>query len=480
MAFTGARSFVLSSLDHALDATSTYKLSFWASNTAVVISNASATLVTSGPTINGLTYFEYNIAAGNNMVRLTGNASIDELRLYKSNSRMRTTTYDPLIGKTSECDENNRITYYEYDNLGRLKFIKDENKNIVKMYEYNNVSQTKQNGCPGVYYNRQITEYFTKTDCSVNSQGTRVAFTVGANAYTSTRSQEDADAQAELYLLKNGPTQAIINGSCLPIYYNVGKSASIVTNNCEIGYYGGSVTYTVPAGRYQSTISQADVNAKEDADILANAQAFANDPVNAAPTCTLTTDPDWIYMENAPTYCQNVNGQLPAHLFVLETDRSPNSPTWKQTRWKDQGPNDACPINTYYNDARSVVFTKNDCSSGFVGSDVYYTVPAGKYSSTVSLAAANQQAINEANANGQSYANTNGACSSSSACSSSNCSGPNKKCVNGSCQLGVKIFTSSVYNSSTQLYTCTYHYEWSDGSWSGNYTQTQNTSCPMR
>jgi hypothetical protein len=50
---------------------------------------------------------------------------------------MRTVTYDPQVGKTSECDENNRITYYEYDNLSRLRFIKDENRNIIKMYEYN-------------------------------------------------------------------------------------------------------------------------------------------------------------------------------------------------------------------------------------------------------------------------------------------------------------------------------------------------------
>jgi hypothetical protein len=57
--------------------------------------------------------YEYDVAQGAASVTVSGTATIDELRLYPKSSRMRTITYDPLIGKTSECDENNRITYYE-------------------------------------------------------------------------------------------------------------------------------------------------------------------------------------------------------------------------------------------------------------------------------------------------------------------------------------------------------------------------------
>ena len=71
--------------------------------------------------------------AGASYVTVGGsNANIDELRFYPKNARMSSTCYDPLIGKISECDVNNRITYYEYDNLGRLRFIKDDYKNILK------------------------------------------------------------------------------------------------------------------------------------------------------------------------------------------------------------------------------------------------------------------------------------------------------------------------------------------------------------
>jgi hypothetical protein len=62
---------------------------------------------------------------------------IDEVRLHPIKSRMTTVTHDPLIGKTSECDASNRIIYYEYDGLGRLKVVKDENKNVIKAFEYN-------------------------------------------------------------------------------------------------------------------------------------------------------------------------------------------------------------------------------------------------------------------------------------------------------------------------------------------------------
>jgi hypothetical protein len=79
--------------------------------------------------------FQWKLSNVGTVTVLADNA--DEVRLYPSNARMTSTTYEPLVGKTSECNENNRITYYEYDGLGRLQFVRDENKNIVKMYEYN-------------------------------------------------------------------------------------------------------------------------------------------------------------------------------------------------------------------------------------------------------------------------------------------------------------------------------------------------------
>lgn len=117
--------------------------------------------------------------------------------------------------------------------------------------------------------------------------------------------------------------------------------------NVSPGVDGAPVTYTVPAEKYISLVSQADANAKAVDDIFLNGQTYANQ-------------------------------------------------------------NGVC-IAIYYNAAQSVTLTKS-CSTGYVGTSVTYTVPAGKYSSTVSQAAADAQATADINANGQNYANTNGTC----------------------------------------------------------------------
>lgn len=50
-------------------------------------------------------------------------------------------TYDSQIGITSLTDTKGMVTYYEYDNLRRLKNIKDQNGNIVKNFCYNYAGQ---------------------------------------------------------------------------------------------------------------------------------------------------------------------------------------------------------------------------------------------------------------------------------------------------------------------------------------------------
>jgi hypothetical protein len=44
--------------------------------------------------------------------------------------------HEPLVGKTSGTDPNNVSTYFEYDGLQRLLFIKDQDRNIIQKKEY--------------------------------------------------------------------------------------------------------------------------------------------------------------------------------------------------------------------------------------------------------------------------------------------------------------------------------------------------------
>jgi len=49
---------------------------------------------------------------------------------------MITYTYGLLTGMTSQCDVNNRIAYFEYDALSRLKLVRDQDGNIIKTTDY--------------------------------------------------------------------------------------------------------------------------------------------------------------------------------------------------------------------------------------------------------------------------------------------------------------------------------------------------------
>ncbi len=116
-----------------------YIVSYWA-NTGAFISGTNYTLVnqSNGTAINGWTYYQavVSLSADNSSIKLSGLASVDELRLYPFETQMTTYTYDPLIGKTSETDANNATIYYEYDQFNRLKCIKDQSGSIRQSYVY--------------------------------------------------------------------------------------------------------------------------------------------------------------------------------------------------------------------------------------------------------------------------------------------------------------------------------------------------------
>ena len=386
-AITGTRSFNLSTglslKASGLNTLKPYKLTFWATSSGATITTTggSASLSFSGPAYNGFTYYEYNIAQGASAVTVAGTTTIDELRLYPKNSRMLSTTYDPLIGKTAECDENNRITYYEYDDQARLRFIKDENNNIVKMYEYNVVSN-KQGGCPGSYSNHLIIETFTRNNCSAGYQGSIVAYTVPAGKYTSAKSQADADQQAENDINTNGQAAANSSGSssCSIIYYNHGKSQTFTTDTCTVSQAAGTVTYTVPANKYSSTVSQAAVDSMEQDEINANSQALANRTGYRA--CTNTNAPNWRADSNASTRCQtDVNYQHTGHVEVLMKDVNPGSSTYNQTSWKDVGfIGSTCPNDNPYYPCLSTTGTSTK-----TGSNVLAYPPGSIVTVTVTL-----------------------------------------------------------------------------------------------
>lgn len=122
-----------------LSSTSAYVVSYW-SKTGGAYSVSGSTSLKQGKTIGAWTYFEHTVT-GASSVSVTGGGNIDELRLYPQNAQMKTYTYYPLVGVTSACDVGNRITYYQYDGLGRLRVVKDQDGNIIRTNEYHLAGQ---------------------------------------------------------------------------------------------------------------------------------------------------------------------------------------------------------------------------------------------------------------------------------------------------------------------------------------------------
>lgn len=142
-AITGNRSYNLNNdiSKSFLNSATIYIVSYWTQNSgAFAIAGTIAGYPAKGKTVNGWTLYVHKVT-GQTSISIIGNGLIDELRLYPADAQMSTYTYDPLIGMTSQTDSGGRTTYYEYDGLGRLNLIRDQDRNILKRYCYNYAGQ---------------------------------------------------------------------------------------------------------------------------------------------------------------------------------------------------------------------------------------------------------------------------------------------------------------------------------------------------
>ena len=118
----------------------TYIISYWSGNGVYSITGGTSTYTT-GKTIGVWVYYEHKVTATSTTLTISGTGVIDEVRLYPVGAQMTTYTYAPLIGMTSQCDVDNRATYYFYDGYNRLRYIKDQDGNIVKTIQYHYMNQ---------------------------------------------------------------------------------------------------------------------------------------------------------------------------------------------------------------------------------------------------------------------------------------------------------------------------------------------------
>ena len=127
-----------------LTSTTTYVISYWTtSSSPLSITGTIAGYPIKGKTIGSWTYYEHKIS-GQTSVTISGSTNIDELRLYPANAQMTTCTFAPSVGVSSQCDADNRVTYYQYDGFGRLRVVLDQDHNVIKTVQYHTNGETAE------------------------------------------------------------------------------------------------------------------------------------------------------------------------------------------------------------------------------------------------------------------------------------------------------------------------------------------------
>jgi hypothetical protein len=137
---TGNRVYVFDNSpisSNLLEQSKKYIISFWLyGNATVTLSGATIDMHRSGMSINDW-HLEYYEVSNATTIQLNGSGMLDELRLYPVEAQMNTYSYGPLVGLINQCDINNRISYFIYDQQGRLKMVRDMDHKVLKMYCYN-------------------------------------------------------------------------------------------------------------------------------------------------------------------------------------------------------------------------------------------------------------------------------------------------------------------------------------------------------
>ena len=284
-----------------------------------------------------------------------------------------------VLGNVAE----NRLTYHQYDLNGNVTDVsKQDDAHEIYLYGYQSTLPIAKILTTAVTY-AQVTSLVNQSlldnppdenALRVHLQSLRVALP-GALVYSYTykplvgvSSETDPSGKTTYYeydyagrlaLIRNQEGQIVrricYNHAGQPencftgMYYSAYKVGDFSKNDCATGYKAnGTVRYSVPQGKYSSAASQAAADLLAEQDLAVNGQARAN--------------------------------QL-----------------------------GAC-VGIYSNEWQMVLFTRNDCASGYTGTSVPYSVPEGVYHSAISVADANQQALNYIYANGQAYANGNAQC----------------------------------------------------------------------
>jgi hypothetical protein len=182
---------------------SNYVLTLWGKAGALQTVNGQGGTVKR--VVGGNILYEWKLYDPGTVTVTTDNC--DELRLIPEGASIATYTYDPMNGLTTKTDWNNLSLFYEYDEFGRLRFVRNHDRNLVKKINYNYRGANSP-----VYYNAPYTTPSYVRVCS--GEATTGTYTVPAERYSSVVSPQEANDLAKQDGDLNGYTWVQQNVSC--------------------------------------------------------------------------------------------------------------------------------------------------------------------------------------------------------------------------------------------------------------------------
>lgn len=135
----GERAYSLAqvNINKNLAASRPYTICYWYKSGSVTLSGLTNNKLISTRSVDGWVFEERLIqrsTKGN--LTLSGTAIVDHLSLSPKDALMTTYTYHSIFGKTSETDANSNTVFYEYDEAGRVKNVRDKNLDLISNKAY--------------------------------------------------------------------------------------------------------------------------------------------------------------------------------------------------------------------------------------------------------------------------------------------------------------------------------------------------------
>ncbi|GGH27311.1 hypothetical protein GCM10011418_37190 [Sphingobacterium alkalisoli] len=243
-AHAGLRSGLLSGSGFSLPAMPTlgngrkYRLSFWYKQ--------------------GSSSWSYSTQLYSNLpATISGHTAIDEVRIHPEDAVMQTLGYATSRGVvTYQGDERGRVVRYAYDPMGRLARVSDNNRHVLEDRNYYSVFAHSDN--VPVYFSTIKSASYQRNNCTGGRVGESYTYLVPAGKYYSMISQADADQKAQAEVVLNGQTAANLCMEC--VFRNTVKQQTFYRQYCPVGEIASPYVVTIPAGRYSSTVSQAEAD----------------------------------------------------------------------------------------------------------------------------------------------------------------------------------------------------------------------------